>query len=110
MPPGPRRPRLRSRAWSLAKLVCLDEDNQGRKLLVYIGDLKRVLEKNHPRESSIEERSNLLESRTAMAKRKRVWPEWWQWELDISDHANEYMPVREFTEIDLRRMTAYDVN
>ena len=39
-----------------------------------------------------------------MAKRKRVWPEWWEWELDISDHANEYMPVREFTEIDLRRM------
>lgn len=45
-----------------------------------------------------------------MAKRKRVWPEWWEWELDISDHANEYMPVREFTEVDLRRMMEHATN
>ena len=45
-----------------------------------------------------------------MAKRKRVWPEWWEWELDISDHASEYMPVREFTEVDLRRMMEHATN
>ena len=39
-----------------------------------------------------------------MAKRSRVWPEWWGWELDISDHTHENMPVRGFTELDLRRM------
>ena len=33
-----------------------------------------------------------------------MWPEWWEWELDISDHVYENMPAREFTEIDLRRM------
>ncbi len=37
-------------------------------------------------------------------RRKRVWPEWWEWELDISDHTADAMPIREFTEIDLRRM------
>jgi hypothetical protein len=46
-----------------------------------------------------------------MAKRrKRVWPEWWEWELDISDHAKDYMPVREFTEVDLRRMMEHATN
>ena len=37
-------------------------------------------------------------------RRKRVWPEWSEWELDISDHVAEAMPIREFTEVDLRRM------
>ncbi len=39
-----------------------------------------------------------------MARRKRVWPSWWEWELDFSDHVYKNMPVREFTEVDLRRM------
>ena len=39
-----------------------------------------------------------------MAKQRRDWPEWWEWELDISDHTYDNMPVRKFTEIDLRRM------
>lgn len=26
------------------------------------------------------------------------------WDLDISDHAKDNMPVREFTEVDLRRL------
>ncbi len=39
-----------------------------------------------------------------MAKRKRVWPEWWQWELKISTHMHKRFPKRDFTEIELRRM------
>jgi hypothetical protein len=39
-----------------------------------------------------------------VAKRKRDWPPWWDWELDVSDHTYENMPVRGFTEVDLRRM------
>jgi len=42
------------------------------------------------RRLEVEGKSDVLESRTAMARgRKLVWPEWWEWELDISDHANE---------------------
>lgn len=39
-----------------------------------------------------------------MAKKKRVWPPWWEWELKFIDHAYESMEKRGFTEIDLRRM------
>jgi hypothetical protein len=39
-----------------------------------------------------------------MAKRKPVWPPWWEWELKPIDHAFESMEKRDFTEIDLRRM------
>jgi hypothetical protein len=38
-----------------------------------------------------------------MARRKREWPSWWEWELDISDHAYENMRVRGFTEVDPRQ-------
>jgi len=39
-----------------------------------------------------------------MAKRKKEWPPWCGWELDLPDHIYENMPVRRFTEVDLRRM------
>ncbi len=32
------------------------------------------------------------------------WPEWWRWELEISPHVLERMPVRRFNEADLRLM------
>lgn len=32
------------------------------------------------------------------------WPEWWEWELDIVEHAVERMGKRHFTEVELREM------
>jgi hypothetical protein len=32
------------------------------------------------------------------------WPEWWEWELEIIDHAEERMRVRHFTLAWLRDM------
>lgn len=35
---------------------------------------------------------------------RREWPEWWDWELELSPHLFKRMEDRRFTEIDLRRM------
>ena len=35
---------------------------------------------------------------------RREWPEWWDWELELSPHLLKRMDDRRFTEIDLRRM------
>jgi hypothetical protein len=35
---------------------------------------------------------------------RRGWPEWWDWELELSPHLFKRMEDRRFTEIDLRRM------
>ena len=32
------------------------------------------------------------------------WPEWWDWELELSPHLLKRMIDRRFTEVDLRRM------
>ena len=32
------------------------------------------------------------------------WPEWWEWELELSPHLLKRMADRRFTEIDLRSM------
>jgi hypothetical protein len=32
------------------------------------------------------------------------WPEWWEWQLELSPHLLKRMEDRRFTEIDLRRM------
>ena len=32
------------------------------------------------------------------------WPEWWDWEIELSPHLLKRMVDRRFTEIDLRRM------
>jgi hypothetical protein len=32
------------------------------------------------------------------------WPEWWEWELEISPHMEKRMRDRDFTEVDLREM------
>ena len=34
----------------------------------------------------------------------REWPEWWDWELELSPHLLKRMVDRRFTEVDLRRM------
>ena len=31
-------------------------------------------------------------------------PDWWEWELEITSHAEKRMEQRDFTELDLRRM------
>lgn len=33
-----------------------------------------------------------------------MWPEWWDWELELSPHLEKRMMDRDFNEIDLRRM------
>lgn len=35
---------------------------------------------------------------------RRDWPEWWDWELELSPHLFKRMDDRRFTEIDLQRM------
>jgi hypothetical protein len=32
------------------------------------------------------------------------WPEWWEWELEITPHVEKRMEDRDFTEVDLRAM------
>jgi len=35
---------------------------------------------------------------------RRRWPEWWNWELELSPHLLKRMGDRRFTEVDVRRM------
>ena len=35
---------------------------------------------------------------------RRRWPDWWDWELELSPHLFKRMTDRRFTELDLRRM------
>lgn len=37
---------------------------------------------------------------------RRDWPDWWDWELELSPHLLKRMLDRRFTEVDLRRMLA----
>lgn len=32
------------------------------------------------------------------------WPDWWEWELEITPHLEKRMEDRDFTEVDLRTM------
>jgi hypothetical protein len=32
------------------------------------------------------------------------WPEWWEWELEVSPHVLKRMADRDFTELDIRSM------
>ena len=32
------------------------------------------------------------------------WPEWWEWELELSPHLEKRMVDRDFTEVDLKAM------
>lgn len=33
-----------------------------------------------------------------------TWPDWWEWELELTPHLEERMTDRDFNEIDLRAM------
>jgi hypothetical protein len=35
---------------------------------------------------------------------KRKWPDWWEWEPELSPHLLKRMADRRFTEVDLREM------
>ena len=35
---------------------------------------------------------------------RREWPEWWEWDLELSSHLMKRMIDRRFSEIDLRKM------
>ena len=39
-------------------------------------------------------------------RRRRRWPDWWAWELLLSDHVGRRMEHRGFSEVDLRAMMA----
>lgn len=32
------------------------------------------------------------------------WPEWWEWELELSSHLEKRMEERSFSEVELREM------
>ena len=32
------------------------------------------------------------------------WPDWWEWELELTPHLEKRMEDRDFTEVDLRAM------
>jgi hypothetical protein len=36
--------------------------------------------------------------------KQRKWPDWWEWELELSPHLLKRMVDRSFTEVDLRHM------
>lgn len=38
------------------------------------------------------------------------WPDWWEWELELSPHLFKRMVDRDFSEIDLRRMVSVASN
>ena len=35
-----------------------------------------------------------------------TWPEWWEWELELSSHLFKRMASRDFSEIEVRNMLA----
>jgi hypothetical protein len=39
-----------------------------------------------------------------MARRKRTWPEWWNWPLELTPHLEKRTEDRGFSEVDLRAM------
>jgi len=39
-----------------------------------------------------------------MARKQKSWPEWWEWELELSAHLLKRMIDRQFSEVDLRGM------
>ncbi len=43
-------------------------------------------------------------------RKKRQWPPWWDWDLEILDHVYNMMGTRDFTEINLRRMMEHATN
>lgn len=38
------------------------------------------------------------------AVERRSWPDWWEWDLELSPHLLKRMVDRRFTEVDLRTM------
>jgi hypothetical protein len=42
-----------------------------------------------------------------MAKRKKQWPEWWEWELELRPYTYKRLKERDCTDIE---QTAYDGN
>jgi len=42
-----------------------------------------------------------------MTRRRKIpWPDWWAWDLVLSDHLERRMEEREFSEVDVRGMIA----
>ena len=37
---------------------------------------------------------------------QREWPEWWNWDLELTPHLTKRMADRQFSEVDLRTMLA----
>ena len=48
-----------------------------------------------------------------MTKRRRnstSWPEWWDWELEMTPHLEQRMEERDFAEVDIREMLEQAIN
>ncbi len=41
---------------------------------------------------------------TRRRRRSASWPDWWDWELEITPHLEQRMEERDFTEVDVREM------
>jgi hypothetical protein len=39
-----------------------------------------------------------------VAKRRKEWPDWWEWELELRSYTYKRLKERDCTEIELRRM------
>ncbi len=89
------------------KLLCLEQGPQsdgGNEPESRVSDEGIVWIHSHLLRCGVQSTAESLRIRSGMAKKRKVWTEWWEWELEITDHTYDYMPVREFTEFDLRRM------
>ena len=54
--------------------------------------------------SSCQGRWVRLASETLAAKRRKEWPPWWEWELEVTDYTYKRLRERDCTEVELRRM------
>ena len=41
---------------------------------------------------------------TRSSRSSTRWPEWWNWELEMTPHLEQRMEERDFTEVDVREM------
>lgn len=49
-------------------------------------------------------------SETLAAKRRKEWPPWWEWELEVTDYTHKRLSERNCTEVELRRMMEHAKN
>jgi hypothetical protein len=43
---------------------------------------------------------------TRRSRSSASWPDWWDWDLELTSHLEQRMEERDFTEVDVREMLA----